>query len=222
MRLLLILTLFINVINAQENDYIIDSQDKYMNLMLERAENGDSYAQNSLAGYYHFSEAPIRDLEQAIYWYGKAAENGNTNAALTLSNFYSAGFLGEENKSKMSLYWLEKAAKNNDPLAKVNLAWLLATSEDKSIRDGEKALNIMEMYGNEAGFTAGVLDTLAAIHAELGNFDKAVTLQETALFLIQKGENKQRIKSHQNRLSLYKQNKTFSGFAHENLEAYQD
>lgn len=222
MRLFLILTLFISIINAQEIDDIIDSQDKYMNLMLEHAENGDAYAQNSLAEYYHYSEAPIRDLDLAIYWYDKAAENGNTNAALNLSNFYSAGFLGEENKSKMALYWLEKAAKNKDPLAMVSIAWLLVTTEDKSIRDGKRALSIIEEYGNKLGFTAGILDTLAAIHAELGDFDKAVTLQETAIFLINKGDNKQRIQSHKNRLSLYKLHKTFTGFAHENIEAYQD
>jgi tetratricopeptide (TPR) repeat protein len=222
MRLLLILTLFINVINAQEIDNIIDSQDKYMSLMLERAESGNSYAQNSLAEYYHYSKTPIRDLDQAIYWYEKAAENGNTDAALNLSNFYSAGFFGEENKSKMALYWLEKAAKNKDPLAEVNIAWLLVTTEDESIRDGKRALDIIEKYGNKLGFTAGILDTLAAIHAELGNFNKAITLQETAIFLIQKGDNKQRILSHKNRLSLYKQHKTFTGFAHENMEAYKD
>ncbi len=222
MRLFLILALFTSILNAQEIDDIIDSQDKYMTLMLERAEDGNAYAQNSLAEYYHYAKAPIRDLDQAIYWYEKAAENGNTNAALALSNFYSAGFLGEENKSKMALYWLEKAAEKKDPLAMVNIAWLLVTTEDKSIRDGKRALDIIEKYGNKLGFTAGILDTLAAIHAELGDFDKAVILQETALFLIQKGDNKQRIQSHNNRLSLYKQHKTFTGFAHENIEAYQD
>ena len=222
MRLLLILTLFINAINAQEINDIIDSQDEYMSMMLDRAEKGNAYAQKNLAKYYHYSKAPIRDLDQAIYWYEKAAENGNTQSALTLSNFYSAGFLGEENKSKMALYWLEKATANNDPLAQVNLAWLLVTSEDNSIRDAKRALAIIEKYGNKVGFTSGIIDTLAAIHAELGNFDKAVTLQETALFLIQKSDNKQRIASHKNRLSLYKQHKKFTGFAHENMEAYQD
>lgn len=63
---------------------------------------------------------------------------------------------------------------DEDVLALNNLAWLLATSPEENVRDGKRALKIAE---HAASLTehrqAFILSTLAAAHAECGNFDQA-------------------------------------------------
>ncbi len=206
--------------NLTDSEISFDEETMFFNQLLERAENGDSYSQNYLGDYYQSSASRNRNLEQAAYWYEKSAESGNLNAAMSLGQLFSAGILGDEKKCEMAVYWYEKATKFNDPLAWANIAWQLTTCDNKAFRDGEKALKIMKEHGNKTGNISGVIDTMAAIYAELGNFKKAIALQETAIFLLEKNGNKLRLKSHKNRLGLYKLNKAFYGFAHENPEEF--
>ena len=223
--LILLTTLSTFQIFAQTSDIMMDSlqieeEKQYYNRLLERAESDNVYAQKTLADYYQSPQSPNRSLESAAFWYTKAAENGSLDAALSLGQIYSSGILGDEEKCETALYWYEIAATNGDPIAWTNIAWSLATCEDKKFRDGRRALEIMKLYGDKTGNVAGTIDTLAAIYAELGNFKEAITLQKTALLLINKNGNKERIKSQKLRLTLYKQNKSFSGFAHENPENF--
>jgi hypothetical protein len=71
---------------------------------------------------------------------------------------------------------LEKAQGDNEE------AWALATSPNESERNGLKARDLAaaacEATGNAC---ANYLDTLAAAHAELGDFDKAIEVMEEAL-----------------------------------------
>ena len=56
-----------------------------------------------------------------------------------------------------------------------NLAWLLATHPDDSIRDGEEALRVAQAMCEQTKFSnPSLLDTLAAAYAEVGDFDNAV------------------------------------------------
>lgn len=61
-----------------------------------------------------------------------------------------------------------------------NLAWLLATAPDPSLRDGFRAVTIGERLAARTP-TAAVLDTLAAAYAEAGRFADAITTAERAL-----------------------------------------
>lgn len=59
------------------------------------------------------------------------------------------------------------------------LAWLLATSSDEVIRDGKRAVELAVKVCERTSFEEwAFLDTLAAAHAEAGEFDEAVTFQE--------------------------------------------
>jgi serine/threonine-protein kinase len=63
-----------------------------------------------------------------------------------------------------------------------NLAWLLATAKDPRVRDGPRAV----AYAREALVSRrqpAWLDTLAAAHAECGDFDRAVAAEEEAFRL---------------------------------------
>jgi tetratricopeptide (TPR) repeat protein len=65
-----------------------------------------------------------------------------------------------------------------------NLAWLLATCPEASLRNGKKAVDLATQVGELAGGDDPLfLRTLAAAYAEAGRFPKAVETAQLALFL---------------------------------------
>jgi tetratricopeptide (TPR) repeat protein len=69
--------------------------------------------------------------------------------------------------------------------AATGLAWLLATSDDAGVRDGEEALvRAGQCVETTLGRDPGCLEALAAAHAELGNFEQAVSEQTRAVSLL--------------------------------------
>jgi len=67
-----------------------------------------------------------------------------------------------------------------------DFAWLLATSDVAEVRDGRTALTYAERAVTGTSRTnAMYLDTLAAAHAEAGEFAKAVSVQKEAIALAQ-------------------------------------
>ncbi len=66
--------------------------------------------------------------------------------------------------------------------AEVNLAWVLATSSNESMRNGARAIQLAEDVARRAGHpNAIVLRTLAAGYAETGRFSDAIeTAQQAA------------------------------------------
>jgi tetratricopeptide (TPR) repeat protein len=63
-----------------------------------------------------------------------------------------------------------------------NLAWLLATAENPSIRDGRRAVELaLKACDLSACRDAYLLDTLAAAYARVGNFAKAIEWHNKAM-----------------------------------------
>ena len=63
-----------------------------------------------------------------------------------------------------------------------NLAWLLATAENPSIRDGRRAVELaLKACDLSACQDTYLLDTLAAAYARVGNFAKAIEWQSKAM-----------------------------------------
>lgn len=74
--------------------------------------------------------------------------------------------------------------KDDDPDARNNLAWLLATSADNSLRDGSQALELARRVNDQtAGTNALYLHTLAAALAETGRFGDAIQIAGHAIKL---------------------------------------
>ena len=72
--------------------------------------------------------------------------------------------------------------------AAIRLAWLLATSDDATLRDGPQAVQLAEPVVRALGAEDPVLlDTLAAAYAEVGRFGEAITIAQRA------GANAQRM-----------------------------
>ena len=65
-----------------------------------------------------------------------------------------------------------------------NLAWILATSPDDTLRNGTEAVQCAERACNLTSFKqTGMVSTLAAAYAEAGRFPEAVNTAETAVRL---------------------------------------
>jgi len=87
-------------------------------------------------------------------------------------------------------------AVENDPTlvtANIELAWLLATSPDDSIRNGKRAVELAESALHLAGgHSARGLDVLAAAYAEMGRFREAIETVKEAIDLEKKAGPKKR------------------------------
>jgi protein O-mannosyl-transferase len=85
-----------------------------------------------------------------------------------------------------------------------NLAWLLATCPDSSLRDGEKAVTLAQQAKQLAGGESPqLLDTLAAAYAEAGRYGEAVETAKWALSLSATQNNRPLAEAIQSRLKLY-------------------
>ena len=89
-----------------------------------------------------------------------------------------------------------------------DLAWLLATTQDESVRDGAEAVRLAEFANKATGNkAAAILDTLAAAQAEAGQFDKAVATAKQALEITIANGPKQHVPQLRKRLRAYQDGK---------------
>ncbi len=106
-------------------------------------------------------------------------------------------------------YWKQALSKDPDNLQVLNdTAWVLATSSNAALRDGNAALPLAE---HAVELTAqkepAILGTLAAAYAETGRFDKAIELEQRASGLATEQGNLRLAQSLNDRLALF-QNKS--------------
>jgi tetratricopeptide (TPR) repeat protein len=86
-----------------------------------------------------------------------------------------------------------------------NLAWSLATSPEPKLRDGPESLRWATHAADLTGQTnPGVLDTLAAAHAEVGQFDAAIAVAEQAIELARAAGQSELAVQLEGRLQLYR------------------
>jgi protein O-mannosyl-transferase len=108
-------------------------------------------------------------------------------------------------------YWrIALAAQPNLVSAQVNLAWVLATCPDASLRDGTGAVALAERaYQLSGGENPNVLRTLAAAFAENGQMSYAVAAAQQALQLANLRGNRSLAASIQEQMQFYKNNQPF-------------
>ncbi len=94
--------------------------------------------------------------------------------------------------------------KPDHPEALSNLAWLLATTSDEKLRDGQEAVRRAERACALTGHNdAQKVAVLAAAYAEAGQFDKAIAMAQKAVELAQAAGNFQFAAMNQQLLQLY-------------------
>jgi Flp pilus assembly protein TadD len=94
--------------------------------------------------------------------------------------------------------------------AQNNLAWLLATCPDASIRNGARAVELAEGANQLAGGkNPAVLDTLAAAYAEAGRFSEAIVTAKQAFELAMAAGRKELAGQAESRLKLYESGRPY-------------
>jgi tetratricopeptide (TPR) repeat protein len=104
------------------------------------------------------------------------------------------------------------ALAGNNPAVNNGLAWLLATSPDGEFRDGSEAIELAEKACRLTQWKQPhCMDTLAAAHAEAGNFEEAIRFQKEALTFIPSSRPEH--SGMAKRLNLYEQRQAYRSTA---------
>lgn len=162
------------------------------------AGQGLAEAQYQLAELYLESGQPPG---RAIDLLMRAAEQGHPAANLALGTLYQLGDQVARNHLIAKTYY-EAATDRGNITARNNLAWLLATSPEPNLRDGERAVALAEPVAMTFD-TWGYLDTLAAAWAEQGDFGAAVRTQQRAIKLAGSEIDPATLQALQERLKLF-------------------
>jgi tetratricopeptide (TPR) repeat protein len=124
-----------------------------------------------------------KQADKAIEAYGQVlkADPANVNAFRGRADAY----LGQ-GKQAEAVADYDKALENDPKNSGVlnNLAWVLATSPDDKLRNGQRAVELATKACEETEYKqAHILSTLAASYAETGNFEKAIEWSQKAVDL---------------------------------------
>ena len=150
-------------------------------LYQEAAEQGVTDAYTGLGYLYETGTATGADLATAESWYRRAAEQDDPLAQYRLGSLIFQPT--QQDKTATALYWFERAASTGHLGGENNAAWILATSRHDRIRNGALALHLAQRAVDQAE-NPGTLDTLAAAHAENGDFARAIATQRSAIAAI--------------------------------------
>jgi hypothetical protein len=142
------------------------------------------------------------NFSYAIKYYGKAIRQ-NPNAELYLQRASCRTRIGRLATAKSDLkraYELSETPRNANALA-----WFLATVSETSHRDGKLAVDVCKKSLLKVAQTRGAYaDTVAAAHAQNGDFDNAIRYQKRAIRL---GMDDRDLEA-KNRLGLYQKGVT--------------
>jgi tetratricopeptide (TPR) repeat protein len=107
----------------------------------------------------------------------------------------------------------------NDSGTLNNLAWVLATSPEDALRDGRRAIELATKACKLTDHKqAHILSTLAAAHAETGDFKTAVEWSKKAIELGKKGEEPEVLESLKKELKSYEAGKPWRERLNEGLQ----
>jgi spermidine synthase len=91
-----------------------------------------------------------------------------------------------------------------------NLAWLLATVEDSTIQDANKAIEFAQRACELTEYKEpAILDTLAVAYAAAGRFTDAVTTAEQAVSAAKARGQENMVSEIQSRIELYKTGRSY-------------
>ncbi len=118
----------------------------------------------------------LRDYSQASEHYRLSAEQGHAESQSALGYLYRRGY-GVEKSFVEAAKWYTFAADQGDVVAANRLAWLLATCPIREVCNGRTAIQYAS-FAVESEPSASNLDSLAAAHARVGEFDRAIAVIE--------------------------------------------
>jgi tetratricopeptide (TPR) repeat protein len=140
-------------------------------------------------------------VDMAIFYYEKMLEVGpDYRAYVGMGNA-----LHRKGKFEEAIANYNKALEiePKSAVVKSNLAWMLATAPEASLRNGPRALELAEQAVLSHEYEPLFLRTLAAAYAESGNFPKAIETAQRASQLATTQKMTGMIKALRNELALY-------------------
>jgi Tfp pilus assembly protein PilF len=157
-------------------------------------------------GYFNLGSVLFQQgrIDQAIAQWRKALEIRPLDAE-ALRNVASA--LREQGNVKEAISEYERALNiaPEDSVALNNLAWLLATSSDASMRDGGRAVTLaVKAVEASGGRNPIFVRTLAAAHAEAGQFHEAIATAEAAKALANAQSKPELVRRLEEEINLYR------------------
>ena len=158
-----------------QNNMVIGRE--VFNLLTKSAQLGFLRAQTDLAQIYAQGMDLMPDEEKAVFWFRKAADQGDAASQYQLAMRCLQG-QSEDRDYSGALAWFKKAAgKDANPEIRarslVALATLLATCPVAELRDGNAAVEYAKT-ALEVAPKGGAMDALAAAYARCGRFEEAI------------------------------------------------
>ncbi|MDA1075380.1 MAG: tetratricopeptide repeat protein [Proteobacteria bacterium] len=149
------------------------------------AELDNQQAQLSYARYLMREKDNAAGDERIIDWLTALADEDDPQAMLLLGNLYARG-VSTQQSTRRAISWYKNAVKTApvDPDVVNEVAWTMAVSDVRKLRNARYAQKIMDNMMNEdadARQSPEYLDTWAATYAGTGDFEEALRLQNEAL-----------------------------------------
>jgi tetratricopeptide (TPR) repeat protein len=129
------------------------------------------------------------EVEEVIPHFQKALETNPDNVE---ARSYLGLAFAQKGEVRQAIAQFQRILETNPDHLEVcnNLAWLLATASDSSLRNGAKAVALAQHAAGLAGRdNPAILRTLAAAYAETGNYGEAIATARRALELAVKQKN---------------------------------
>jgi protein O-mannosyl-transferase len=140
---------------------------------------------------------------EAITHLNEALQTGKNKADIYINLGTAYTQLGKYNLALEN--WTKAAELKTDNAELLNnMAWLLGTVDDTSVKNAAKAIELAQRACKLTGYNEAVyLDTLSAAYAGAGRFDEAKTAAEKAILIAKSKEQKDLAEEIQKRLKLY-------------------
>ncbi len=179
-------------------------------MLLQAAKTGHANAAYLLGTEYLSGAALRMDLSRAVHWISEAHERKHVLATLRLSDLSERG-VGVESNAERADELLVEALSHASLSQKNDFAWALSVDPKAHMRNPSLAVRIMEpALASPDAEIAAFVDTLAAAHASMGNFDAAIETQLRALRLARDEKRSAGMLAQmQQRLDLYRQQRPF-------------
>jgi Flp pilus assembly protein TadD len=156
-----------------------------------------------------FALGQAKSFDEAIFHYENAL---GLKPNYGQAHYGMAVALVEIGRPREAIDHLEKAIDVNPswPAPAVKMAWILATSPDSTVRNGETAVRMAQWACEATRYQAPMaLDALAAGYAEVGRFDQAVLLIEKAIEITRSAGLSEETEGLARRKEVYQSGKPF-------------
>jgi len=186
---------------------IDDNKDykKAYDFLFQAADNGHTAAQRELGKLYLWGRGTERNVDSALMWLKLAARQKDTDAQFLIGVIY-LGNKDHKGDQASALNWFKKAAGKGHKTAINNMAWIYATSTNKSLRKGKQGVKLMAPLVEKYPESFVYLDTYAAALAEAEEFEQAVEQQQKAISLLPETMKASVRQGYIDRLNAYKNN----------------